>query len=248
MNLENARRLITRLPSEALVLDVGGGASPFPRADYVIDALPFEAAGAGSNESVHRSLGFSPRYSHKTWVQHDLCSRTPLPFSDRQFDFVVCSHLLEDVRDPIGVCGELMRVGKAGYIEVPSRIEEQSLGVEHPLYAGYYHHRWLISNENETLVFRHKPHNLHSVRSAIVMKLKPGWKVNPDHAIVTLEWNDKLAFEERLEFSEAKTKSELIEFAQRSRQLPLLCVPVPMSVNTRLKRHLYFWRLERGRD
>ena len=46
------------------------------------------------------------------------------PFPDKTFDFVVCSHLLEDVRDPITVCRELCRVGKAGYIETPSRIRE----------------------------------------------------------------------------------------------------------------------------
>gem|GEM_PF-6800036 len=32
------------------------------------------------------------------------------------FDFVVCSHTLEDVRNPGRGCEEILRVGKAGYL------------------------------------------------------------------------------------------------------------------------------------
>ena len=56
----------------------------------------------------------------------------------------ICSHTLEDLRDPLWVCAELVRVAKAGYVEVPSRAAEQSRGWEHPRIAGLSHHRWLI--------------------------------------------------------------------------------------------------------
>src|SRR5690349_8377211 len=125
MNLEHAKRLLATIPGSARVLDVGGAAAPFPRADHVIDALPFEAAGGGSNGNIDRLLGLPARYSRERWVQWDLCDRRPWPFPDKSFDFAVCSHLLEDVRDPIWICSELQRVAKAGYIEAPSRVEEQ---------------------------------------------------------------------------------------------------------------------------
>jgi ubiquinone/menaquinone biosynthesis C-methylase UbiE len=43
-------------------------------------------------------------FTRDTWVQRDICDHEPWPFEDRQFDFVVCSHTLEDVRDPVWVC------------------------------------------------------------------------------------------------------------------------------------------------
>ena len=79
----------------------------------------------------------------ETWVERDICDREPWPFADDQFDFAVCSHTLEDVRDPVFVCAELNRVARAGYLEVPSRLEEQSWGVIGP-YVGWSHHRWLV--------------------------------------------------------------------------------------------------------
>ena len=42
-----------------------------------------------------------------------------MPFADHAFDYVICSHVLEHVPDPPRVIGELTRVAKAGYVEVP---------------------------------------------------------------------------------------------------------------------------------
>src|SRR6187401_1767506 len=113
MDFSRAQRLMAEIPAGARVLDVGGGASPFPRADHVIDALAFEEAGAGSDRSVHKALAGPVRYSRERWTKWDLCERRPWPFADQSFDYAVCSHLLEDVRDPIWVCSELSRVAKA---------------------------------------------------------------------------------------------------------------------------------------
>src|SRR5260370_17414930 len=52
-----------------------------------------------------------------------MCER-PWPYPDKHFDFSFCAGTLEDVRDPIGACHELMRVSRAGYIETPSRLRE----------------------------------------------------------------------------------------------------------------------------
>src|SRR5437764_10623004 len=118
MKLDIARELIRTLPAGAAVLDVGGGASPFPRADYVLDLRPYQERGSGSSGSAHQHLADVPvRYGPDTWVVWDVCDHHPWPFRDGQFDFAVCSHLLEDVRDPVWVCSELGRVAKAGYIE-----------------------------------------------------------------------------------------------------------------------------------
>ena len=75
MDLTTARRLIAEIPKDAVVVDVGGGASPFPRADYVIDALPFDEAGAGSHGSAHKQLGIHHRFSLDTLIQAYVCAR-----------------------------------------------------------------------------------------------------------------------------------------------------------------------------
>jgi len=246
MDFENARRLLEIIPNEATVVDVGGGAAPFPRADYVLDAMPYAERGAGSDGNIHEKLGISPRYSEDRWIQTDLCDRRPWPIADKAFDFAVCSHLLEDIRDPIWVCSELRRIAKAGYIEVPSRVVEQSKGVENPRHAGFYHHRWLITRDRNRLEFRHKAHVLHSVKDAIVIHLSPGQRINPQHAIVTLDWFGDFEAVEVLEFDEEKVISELCQFAAEARRLPDLTVKAPIPVVQYIKRRIYYCRLWLG--
>jgi len=246
MNIENARRLLNAIPRDAKVVDVGGGAAPFPRADYVIDAIPYEKLGTGSDGNIHEKLGIEPRYSAERWIQTDLCDRRPWPIADKSFDFAICSHLLEDIRDPIWVCSELRRIAKAGYIESPSRVVEQSKGVENPRHAGYFHHRWLITRSRKGLEFRHKPHVLHSVKNAIVVHLSPSQRINPEHAIVTLDWSNDFEAEEVLEFDERKVINELCEFADKARRLPNLTVKVPTPMVQSIKQRIFYYRLWLG--
>lgn len=247
MSPQRARELLLEIPDEARVVDIGGGAAPFPRADHVIDALPFEAAGRGSDGSGRSPREAFARAGPENWTQLDVCRRSPWPFPDKSFDFAVCSHLLEDVRDPIWVCSEMVRIAKAGYIETPSRVEEQSRGVEHPRYAGYAHHRWLVSVHEGGLRFRHKPHALHALNDAIVADLAPDKRINPIHAVAALDWVDRFEFGEVLEFDERATNDELCAFADGARRLPDLTVRVPMPFMRRLKRRLFYRRLAGGR-
>ena len=92
----------------ARVLDAGGWYRPFNLATHVIDLNPYES------RRVDDALDpeDDERFTADTWIMQDVCN-SPWPFPDKTFDFVVCSHLLEDVRDLITVCRELCRVGKA---------------------------------------------------------------------------------------------------------------------------------------
>jgi len=246
MDIGNARRLLATIPGDARVVDVGGGAAPFPRADYVVDAMPYEQLGGGSDGNIHQKLGIAPRYSKDRWIKIDLCDRRPWPITDKAFDFAICSHLLEDIRDPIWVCSELQRIAKAGYIEVPSRVVEQAKGIENPRHAGYYHHRWLIRRKQNGLEFRHKPHVLHSVKNAIVTRLSPGQRINAEHAIVFLDWSGEFEAVEVLEFDEEKVVNELCEFATEARRLPNLTVKVPIPMIQSIKRRVFYYRLWLG--
>ncbi len=61
-------------------------------------------------------------YKDKKFIQ--LKEKT-LPFKDNEFDFVIASHVLEHVEDPVSFLNELQRVSSiGGYIEVPTKLED----------------------------------------------------------------------------------------------------------------------------
>ena len=247
LDFTHAQRLLSTLPKDATVIDIGGAAAPFVRADYVIDAVPYEARNSGSDGNINQKLAAEQRFSADHWIQADLCDRTPWPIEDKAFDFAVCSHVLEDVRDPIWMCSEMQRIAKAGYIETPSRVVEQSKGVENPRHAGFYHHRWLVSKVGERrLEFRHKPHLLHSVNEAIVTHLGPTRRIRRQHAIVTLDWVDSFDAVEVLEFDEGNVIAELCDVAQAARKLPQLDESTGLPFSKGLQRRLFYARLRLG--
>ena len=184
-------RILARLGGGDLVLDVGGGFAPFARADWVLDLLPYGRRRPAEGE----------RFTSGTWVERDACDREPWPFADGQFDFAVCSHTLEDVRDPVFVCSELQRVARAGYIEVPSRLEEQSWGVVGP-WVGWSHHRWLVDVSDGAIAFVAKPHAIHGQESA---HFPPGFHATlaPEERVQQLWWEGSFAHTERV-FTEAE--------------------------------------------
>ena len=47
-----------------------------------------------------------------------------MPFKDKEFDYIIASHVVEHVEDISYFLNELSRVGKRGYIEVPTRLED----------------------------------------------------------------------------------------------------------------------------
>src|SRR4051794_4151248 len=155
--LEASRtQILDLLGEDDLVLDVGAWAHPFARADWVLDLQPYETRGLYGYDQGEKA---TERFTDRTWVVRDICEHEPWPFHDDQFDFVICSHTLEDIRDPVWVCRELQRVGRAGYIEVPSRLEEQSVGVNGD-WSGWAHHRWLSDVTDTGIQFVHKSHAL----------------------------------------------------------------------------------------
>lgn len=189
--IERSVRLINeRLAADALVLDVGGGARPFPRADWVLDLMPYERRGQLGWDGDASEERFSP----ESWVQRDVCDRTPWPFADREFDFAVCSHTLEDVRDPVWVASELQRVAAAGYIEVPSLNEELTYGIQGP-WVGWGHHHWLVIALTDGIEFVFKHHVVNRRGSHLPDRAMAGAPV--EHRVQTLWWEGSFTARER---------------------------------------------------
>lgn len=128
----------TRIPvtPAMLVVDIGSGAFPNPRADILCDRdLIDNRHRAGLEVVIDRPL-----------VRADA---TQLPFGDQAIDFVIVSHLAEHIDDPAAFCQELARVAKAGYIETPSPLADYVLDEEY--------HLWRVGSRKGVLRFGRKP-------------------------------------------------------------------------------------------
>lgn len=208
----NVAAILSRLRPDDVVLDVGGWACPFNRANIVMDAEPFDTRG------YYRNIGRPPsqggeveHFNRGAWIQRDLCTREAWPLADKSVDFAICSHTLEDLRDPLGVCSELVRVAKAGYIEVPSRLAEQSRGWESPRIAGLSHHRWLIDIEGDRVTFLMKYHLVHdSWRYSFPPRFLR--TLGEERRVQWLFWNGGFSFEERTIHGSAGQAAELERF------------------------------------
>jgi hypothetical protein len=189
----NLERILGQISDTDVVLDVGGWAAPLNRADWVLDLMPYETRGS----LVAGGFGPGPeRFDASRWVRRDMCDREPWPWPDGFFDFAVCVTTLEDVRDPIGVCRELSRVAKAGYVEVPTLWAELLHWWEGP-YLGHEHHRWLCEIEDGGLVFTHKPHSIHADRRLRVHRRWTAELTVEDH-LQGLFWEGELPAREHV--------------------------------------------------
>ncbi len=76
--------------------------------------------GAHKSASVIADIkDFSKLYKDKKFV---LINDKKLPFKDKEFDFVIASHVIEHVEDFEFFIKELQRISSKGYIELPSRL------------------------------------------------------------------------------------------------------------------------------
>lgn len=203
-------RIESLLDDGDLVLDVGGWANPYPRADWVIDLMPHATRG------LYGPAASEPeRFSAETWVERDICDRRPWPFADGQFRFAVCSHTLEDVRDPVWVCSELARVARAGYVEVPSRLEEQSQGLHGP-WVGWSHHRWLVEVTPAGLEFVFKSAVLHG-RPELCLPAALAETLTDEERVQALFWEGRLEAWERVLLDPAEHDRYLLEGVAETR-------------------------------
>ena len=94
------------------VLEIGPGGTPHPRADVFLE-LRYDDA-----ERFRRQRGGAPELvTDKQVVWY---GGGTMPFGENEFDYVICSHVLEHVPDVEPFVSELSRVAKAGYLEFPT--------------------------------------------------------------------------------------------------------------------------------
>ena len=119
------------------VLDIGSGHIPFPLATALADLYEGDTDHRAKAALVKDARPFAK------------CSIETMPFADGEFDFVYCSHVLEHVQHPGRACREIMRIGRRGYIETPTRTSDVMFNFTR--LKG--HHQWYIQLVDHTLVF-----------------------------------------------------------------------------------------------
>ena len=115
------------------VIDVGGSATGWssPYIDALVDMNPSQ-----TNNIMHF---YGDINKDAVWN-----SVREYVIKNGKFDFCICTHTLEDIRDPAHVCDQMQSIANEGYIAVPSKHREFSR-FEHGSrgYRGYIHHRWI---------------------------------------------------------------------------------------------------------
>ena len=95
------RELLEKNKNEWNILDLGCGArSPWDQAHTYLDINNHEL-----------------RYTGKRFIQGDIHNT---PFKDKEFDFIIAAQIAEHATDPQKFIDELMRIGKRGFIELPT--------------------------------------------------------------------------------------------------------------------------------
>ena len=215
MHPPNADLILARLRPSDVVLDVGGWARPFNRANYVMDQEPYATRGW---YGLPAQGGEREWFTAERWIQRDICGREPYPFADKALDFVICSHTLEDVRDPLWVCSEMVRIARAGYLEVPSRLAESSRGVESGQ-VGWTHHRWLIDVAGSRVTFLMKYHRIHS-HWRLSLPRRFLRRLREEQKVQWLFWHDSFEFSEAALHGVGAIEAELERYVGAVRPYP----------------------------
>jgi SAM-dependent methyltransferase len=98
------------------VLEVGPGGTPHARSDVFLEKIFASEADWESQRGGTKKLDTA-----KQTIYYD---GGKFPFKDGEFDYVICSHVIEHVEDVEFFISELFRVAKRGYLEYPTILYE----------------------------------------------------------------------------------------------------------------------------
>lgn len=103
---------IRSITKSDLVLEIGPGADPFKRSDILLEKK-FE----NENEAKSQRADKDKIRTKKQIVFFD---GKRIPFKDKSFNYIICSHVLEHVDDVSQFVEEIIRIGSRGYFEFPT--------------------------------------------------------------------------------------------------------------------------------
>ena len=150
------------------ILDIGCGYSAHKDANVICDVQDL-----------------SSFYKDRKFVQLD---KKTLPFKDKEFDFVITSHVMEHVDDLEFFIKELQRISSKGYVELPSILEDNLV------FENKNDHIWHMEFDdiNNQLVIRKRVQYLEPVLT--VSTIKKLSKYFRQSLILELYWENTIEF------------------------------------------------------
>ena len=112
-----------------------------------------------------------------------------LPFKDNEFDFVIASHVLEHVEDFKFFISELERVSKKGYIELPTKLEDNLV------FENKNDHLWHMDFDdvNSKLLISNKLQYIEPILTvSMIQNLRENFKGS---LVLELYWEDKIDYD-----------------------------------------------------
>ena len=136
-------------------------------------------------------------YKNKNFVKLD---GNKLPFEDNHFDFVIASHVLEHVKDYKFFINELERVSSKGYIELPTKLEDNLV------FENKKAHIWQMDfdDDNSKLLISKKLQFMEPILTvSMIQQFRKNFKSS---LILELYWENKIDYD----FVESDTSFEKI--------------------------------------
>ena len=150
------------------VLDIGCGYSAHKDAKVVCDIQDL-----------------SSFYKDKNFVK---LSEGNLPFKDKEFDFVISSHVIEHVQDVASFIKELERVSSKGYIELPTVLEDNLV------FENKNDHLWQMwfDDDNSKLIISKRVQFIEPILT--VSSVKKFSKYFRQSMVIELFWENSIDF------------------------------------------------------
>ena len=145
--------------------------------------------GYGANEFANTICDvqdLSKFYKDKNFIKLE---NKQLPFKDNEFDFVIASHVLEHVEDFKFFINELERVSKKGYIEVPTKLEDNLV------FENKSDHLWHMDFDdvNSKLLISNKLQYIEPILTvSMIQNLRENFKGS---LVLELYWEDEIDYD-----------------------------------------------------
>ncbi|MHB8121810.1 MAG: class I SAM-dependent methyltransferase [Desulfuromonadaceae bacterium] len=196
--------LIKNIKTTDKVLEIGPGGNPHPRSDVLLEKI-FNDSGEAKEQR-----GNAPELlTIKKVVFYE---GNVFPFEDNEFDYIICSHVLEHVDNIEQFMSEVFRVSSKGYLEYPTIYYEYLYNFQvHVNFIKFNSNTLYYLKKSETEVYKFKP-----IQNLFLQSLNKGYsKYVDDLKDVMFE-----GFEWSNEFHIKKARS-ISELAPDNVDLPL---------------------------
>ena len=165
------------------VLDIGCGYGAHEKASVICDVQDL-----------------SKFYENKNFIKLE---SEILPFKDNEFDFVIASHVLEHVKEVDIFIKELERVSSKGYIEVPTKLEDNLV------FENKKDHVWHMEFDdiNYELIISKKFQYFEPILT--VSSIKKFSKIFRQSLVLELYWENQIKYKKNIESKTVQKFSRL---------------------------------------